>query len=227
VKRFSETQKWSDPWFMDLPAKWKLMWLYLLDNCDNAGVWTPNMRLAAVQIGEPMEGSEAIRTFADRVQVLPSGKWHVIKFVQYQYGKLSEDCRPHQQVLSLIKSHGLDTLSIPYTKGIVRVQDKDKDKEEKQEVLVMQVEEAEKPDETRIAVGKLPGRRASTKWSKEEVDLYKPILPIHPDDLALLTEFYAAEIPKEVDYRRTSMVTLLKHWNGELDKARAWRAQNR
>jgi len=118
---------------MDLPAKWKLLWLYLLDNCDNSGVWTPNMRLAAVQIGEPMEASEALRIFAGRVETLPSGKWHIAKFVGYQYGTLSADSRPHQQVLSLRKQHGIDTLSIGYPKGIDTLQDKDKDKDKDQD----------------------------------------------------------------------------------------------
>lgn len=107
VKRFTETQKWADPWFMDLPAKWKLFWIYLLDNCDNAGVWTPNMRLAAVQIGENFEAAEALRVFAERIEVLPNGKWHVKKFVDFQFGKLSADCKPHKSVINLMEKHGL------------------------------------------------------------------------------------------------------------------------
>jgi hypothetical protein len=37
--------------------------------------------------------------------------------------------------------------------------------------------------------------------------------------------FYAAEIPREIDWRRTSLATLLNNWAGELDKATAWSRQ--
>lgn len=133
MKRFTETSKWSDPWFMDLPGKWKLLWLYLLDSCDNAGVWQPNIRLASVQIGEPFEAAEAMRIFAGRVEMLPSGKWHVSKFVSYQYGELSEACRPHKQVLELRIAHGLDRVSKGYPYPSNRVQDKDKDQDKDQD----------------------------------------------------------------------------------------------
>lgn len=91
----------------------------------------------------------------------------------------------------------------------------------------LEIEKAEKPDTERIAVGKLLGRRESTKWSAEELKLLKAIKPIHPDDLDLMQEFYSAEIPKAEDYRRTTIERLLKHWNGELDKARIHKSNTR
>ena len=118
---------------MDLPAKWKLLWQYLLDNCDNAGVWTPNIRLASMQIGEPMEASEALRVFSDRVEVLPSGKWHVVKFVDFQFGPLSEKCKPHKHVIDLLSRHGIQRVSKGYPKGIHTLQDQDKDQDKEKD----------------------------------------------------------------------------------------------
>jgi hypothetical protein len=86
--------------------------------------------------------------------------------------------------------------------------------------LELEIEETKKPDFDQIAVGKLLGRREATKWSPEEIKLLKAIKPIHPEDMALMAKFYGAEIPAEKDYRRTSIPRLLKHWSGELDKAR-------
>jgi hypothetical protein len=136
MKRMTETTKWSDPWFMELPPKWKLLWLYLVDNCDNAGVWQPNMKLASVQIGENIDATEAAAILQGRVTILESGKWHVVKFVAYQYGQLSEDCRPHKQVIDLQRHHKINTLSIGYPKGIHTLQDKDKDKDKDQGIGV-------------------------------------------------------------------------------------------
>lgn len=118
---------------MDLPAKWKLFWVYLLDNCDNAGVWTPNMRLAAVQIGENFEAAEALRVFADRVAVLPSGKWHLLKFVEFQFGELSLACKPHKSIIGLLEKHGLAGQFKGYPYPLDTLQEKEQEQEQEQE----------------------------------------------------------------------------------------------
>lgn len=91
----------------------------------------------------------------------------------------------------------------------------------------LKVETIQKQDPTRIEVGKLLGRRESTKWSNEEIRLLKSITPILHDDMSMMKEFYGAFLPKESDYRRTTIERLLKNWNGELDKARAWKQSKR
>ena len=54
-KRFTDCDKWRDPWFRRLSVQAKLVWLWLLDNCDNAGVIDVDIELAAFQIGEEIK----------------------------------------------------------------------------------------------------------------------------------------------------------------------------
>lgn len=126
MKRFTETTKWSDPWFMDLPVKYKAFWFYICDQCDCAGIWEPNMRLAIAQVGEPFELVEILRVFTGRIEQLKDGKLWIKKFIEFQYGILSPDCKPHLAVLKRLENVGL---SKGYPKGIHTLQEKEKDKE--------------------------------------------------------------------------------------------------
>lgn len=133
AKRFTDTNKWKDSWFQDLPSKYKLFWIYVLDECDSAGVWKPNYRLASFQVGEPFEESELKRVFFDRIEITEAGYWFIKKFIDFQYGNLSEHSKPHIAVLNLLKNHKIKG----YTKGIHTLKDKDiykeKEKEEEKE----------------------------------------------------------------------------------------------
>lgn len=128
-KRFTETTKWSDPWFMNLSPVAKLLWFYLLDHCDNSGVIDLNSKLAAFQIGEAIDAKHFVE-LGERLQTLPNGRLWIAKFIEFQYGKLGTESRPHLQVLSLIKTHGLDVrLSKAFVKASDGPKDPDKDKD--------------------------------------------------------------------------------------------------
>ena len=51
MKRFTKTEKWSDPWYRNLSPIEKILWIYLCDNCDNAGFIEVDVGLVAFQIG--------------------------------------------------------------------------------------------------------------------------------------------------------------------------------
>ena len=126
MKRFTETEKWRDPWFRKLSAGAKLAFLYIIDNCDNAGVWTADKELADFSIGMEIPWMKVLEAFGERVSVLPSGDWLIVRFVEFQFGKLSKDCKPHLQVIRLIENH---RVSKGYPKGFGTLEDKEEDKE--------------------------------------------------------------------------------------------------
>ncbi len=121
MKRFTETQKWSDPWFRTLKPETKLLWQWILDNCDHAGIIEPDMELASFQIGYAM-GMDTLSLLGDRIKRLDDKKWMVVKFIAFQYGVLSEDCKGHNPVFASLKKHGVKG----YAKGIHTPQDTDK-----------------------------------------------------------------------------------------------------
>lgn len=107
MKRFTETTKWDDPWFRKLSPTAKCLWTYLCERCDAAGVIDLDMELASFLIGTKIK-TEHIGELGSRIVQLDNGKWWITKFIQFQYGSLSEDCRGHAQAIKAYRENGLE-----------------------------------------------------------------------------------------------------------------------
>ncbi len=91
------------------------------------------------------------------------------------------------------------------------------------ELALGEVKLSKAPDTIQLRIGKLLGRRATTKWSNAEKKLYKEISPVDEKDLVLMERFYAVEeSPDAKLYRRTTIERVLKYWNSEVDKSREY-----
>ena len=126
MKRFTDTMIWEKEWFMELSPAEKIAWFYIKDKCDNVGVWSPNFKLAKVLIGEDIDWPTFIRKVNGNIEVLNTGKWFMIDFCDFQYGELSESCKPHKSYIDLLKKH---RLLKGYRKGMHTLQEKDKEKD--------------------------------------------------------------------------------------------------
>jgi hypothetical protein len=71
-------------------------------------------------------------------------------------------------------------------------------------------------------VGAIFRRRHSTLWSSEEIKAFK-LLSIDPEDLDVVEEYYRVQAGKENSICRTSLLTFLRHFSGEVDRARRWK----
>jgi hypothetical protein len=75
-----------------------------------------------------------------------------------------------------------------------------------------------------IRIGAFLSRRETTKWSIKEHDALKALGDLEEAEIDVLEDYYRAELPKDSDYRRRDVITLLNNWTGELDRAREfWR----
>ena len=90
--------------------------------------------------------------------------------------------------------------------------------------VVKKLLQVKSPNMTRLE--KLWGRRATTRWSSNELKSLAAIEPIQEDDFRDIEKFYSAKIPKKDDFRRHDLITLLNNWNGEVDRARKFKPAN-
>jgi hypothetical protein len=129
MKRFTDTEKWvKDKWYGDLEPRDKLFWLYILDNCDNVGVWEENMRVANLLIGYEYSLDTLLEVFGNRLHKFDDGrKFWIRGFVQFQHADMNEESKSKavQSYVSLLKKHRLWN---EYTKGIDTLQGKGKGK---------------------------------------------------------------------------------------------------
>lgn len=109
AKRFTDTEKWKDEWFLELEPAMKVFWIYLCDTCDNAGFWKENFKHASFFVGAVMDRQSAIKALGERVKLLPSKKWYIKKFIPFQYGPaLYENNPAHKSVIHLLNFEGMD-----------------------------------------------------------------------------------------------------------------------
>ncbi len=138
-KRFTDTDKWKKQWFRELSPEHKNFWVYICDNCNHAGIWDVDFKLAEFIIGKTLNISEIERTFQKQYISLNNGKkWFIRDFVDFQYGILKPESRTHQSVIDILKK---ERVYKEYTKGIQRhkdkgtVKDKVLDKDKAKEVI--------------------------------------------------------------------------------------------
>jgi len=142
-KRFTATEKWDDPFFCELNNNDKLLWIYLLDKCDNAGIYDVNIKNLNFALDMLYTEKGILETFRERIQVLNGGsKWFIPKFIEFQYGELTSNCKPHIPVMDKLKKYGLKG----YPKGIQTLQEKEKeqvqekDKDKDKEIMAKMTE---------------------------------------------------------------------------------------
>lgn len=101
--RFTETDKWTDPWFRKLQPASKLTFLYLCDNCDSAGFIELDYELISFMTAMPIESvTKAIKPLSSRLEIIESVAW-IQKFVSCQKNlPLNEFNNAHKNIIRCI-----------------------------------------------------------------------------------------------------------------------------
>lgn len=104
AKRFTDTQKWADPWFHQLPPKMKMVWCFLCDECDGAGIWKANFPLLSFYIGEPVTEADFREAFSKKTFWLRDELVWIPGFIKFQYQTLSPKNHAHRGIMRKIIS---------------------------------------------------------------------------------------------------------------------------
>jgi hypothetical protein len=132
ARRMTDTEKWKKAFLRGLDAPCKLLWFYICDDCDHAGIWNVDMEVAEIRIGEKLDMEFASKIMADKIIIFDNGKkWFVPSFVEFQYPKgLNPSNKAHASVINILKKYNLlKYLPSPFQGAMEGAKDKELDKE--------------------------------------------------------------------------------------------------
>lgn len=195
-KRFTDTNLWEEDWFIELPMNQKMFWFYLKDNCDHAAIWKPKKTMferlneTTINLDEFLKN---INKDKERIIVLENGRWFIVDFIVFQYGKvLNENNKVHKSIINLLALNGVKMESIrgliDHKKG---VKDKDKDKEKDIDIDIDKKKES-----------------SSNKYSKEVIEITDYYENLYKTNAY---EMYEAIISKNLEETKES-------WHDTFDK---------
>lgn len=108
MARFTAPEKWNDEWFSNLPPIQKLVFLYLVDRCDNAGFFEINKRIDAFLIGLTEEDflSHLRALKKTYIASIDGRKIWIKNYLKYQKNiPLNPDNNAHKQIITFISSN--------------------------------------------------------------------------------------------------------------------------
>lgn len=125
AKRLTDTDKWKKPFIKTMPVEYKLFWLYLLDDCDHAGVWQVDVEVAELRLGTKLSLTKAQGYFKKNIVVLDNGtKWFIPDFISFQYGAFNEANKMYKSIMPIIHKYNLMGHLSSINGAIVQVKDK-------------------------------------------------------------------------------------------------------
>jgi hypothetical protein len=92
-KRYTDTEKWKDDWFLSLDNDKRIIWLFILDNCSSAGIFKKNFKMLNFICNTNIDEREFLEIFEGRVVDI-NGYFFITKFLKFQYPKGLTSLKP-------------------------------------------------------------------------------------------------------------------------------------
>lgn len=127
AKRFIDTKMWDKPWYRKLDVTSKLIWVYILTKCDHAGILDGDWEAASFFIGSNIHSYEDLpEAIRKKLVRLENEQFFIPSFIEYQYGVLRTNSKPHLSVIKRLEEKGL----LNYLDGVLgTLKEKEKEKE--------------------------------------------------------------------------------------------------
>jgi hypothetical protein len=132
-KRFIDTDLWERNWFLKLTPEERQAFVFIFCKCDCIGIYRYNIMHSYVLGGISVD--DLASKINGHLEKLEEDKYWLPSFCYFQYGNLTEDCRPHKKYIEELKKQKLfKRVSKGYSKGINTLQEKEKEKDKEKDI---------------------------------------------------------------------------------------------
>lgn len=130
AKRFTDTEKWKDDWFLSLSNDQRAIWQYLCDNCTIAGIFKKNFVMLNLCCKTQIDG-DGLQNLFDKHLIDCGSFFFIPKFLKFQYPKgLNSDKPAIVSIRYELYSYGVDFIIRKlFGNDYLTIKDKDKDKD--------------------------------------------------------------------------------------------------
>ncbi len=119
-KRFTDTERFRDPWYRKLSPVQKCIWEYALSECDIAGFLTIDLEAMSFHIGADI-GREDLLMFDGRFVWVSDEVIFIPKFIVYQNGQeLNPANGAHKAIIRLLEQRGVDPSTLKLKSEMVK-----------------------------------------------------------------------------------------------------------
>lgn len=168
AKRLTDTEKWNDEWFLSLNNDYRIIWQWLLDNCNHAGICKRNMKLLNFMCNTNISEKDVLDVMGERL-VVKENNWFIPKFLKFQYPTLQSNKPVIVSVVKELEKNNLLSM-IPESFGNDYIIIKDKRKDKDKDMVKLKKNENEKFSGNFKAQGEELFANRSFRRSKADTD---------------------------------------------------------
>lgn len=166
AKRFADTEIWKKSWFQKINETQRMLFIYMLGNCDCAGVFEPDEINFSFFIKTDNLDAEisAINKNKKQIKKLENGRYFIVDYIEFQYFStkvkyLNPKNNAHLGVIKCLMKNNIDykkylapsePLVSPCLGALDMDKDKDKDNILNKQVDTLKEEKEEKTDFSKI-----------------------------------------------------------------------------
>lgn len=135
MPRFFDPERYNEDWYIELKGEYQKLFDYIIEMCDNAGVWKPNKFDFEIKTGFKVNLDsliEKVNGDKERISVLENGRWFIPGFIKFQwFNRISSFnlSTANPRHINIIRSLEDNRIPLSKVRGLAEVCQRSKDKD--------------------------------------------------------------------------------------------------